>query len=146
MNLICLKSTSNAKNFNFFSRSCRNSNHVNCCGTWSGLGLYVLCNCLCHRKKELETSFRGNSNSSHQSPLNASQNKPLSTILRYYDSLYGNVNKQAETYFEDYMRYNPSSQCGKDHRFKPSFHDLQTSIDHASELVALFFNEGLKYG
>jgi hypothetical protein len=63
-----------------------------------------------------------------------------------HNSSYQNVTERDERYFEDYIRYNPSSQCGKDHRFKPSFHDLQTSIDHASELVALFFNEGLKYG
>jgi hypothetical protein len=47
-----------------------------------------------------------------------------------------------ELYFEDYLQHRSCCQCGNDHRFKPSFNDVQTSIDHVPELVALFFNEG----
>jgi hypothetical protein len=46
-----------------------------------------------------------------------------------------------ELYFEDYLQHRPCFQCGKDHRFKPNFNDVQTSIDHVPELIALFFNE-----
>ena len=52
------------KKFNFLSRNCRTFNHVDCCGAWCGLGLHVICNCLCHDKKELELPFQGKSNSS----------------------------------------------------------------------------------
>lgn len=58
------------------------------------------------------------------------------------NSSYQDVIELDELYFEDYMRQKFCYQCGKDHRFKPSFKGLQTNIDHAPELVTLFFNEG----
>jgi hypothetical protein len=58
---------SSIKNFDFLSRNCRTFKHVDCYGRWSGLGLSVLCSCLCHKKEELEKQFRGTSSSSRQS-------------------------------------------------------------------------------
>jgi hypothetical protein len=57
------------------------------------------------------------------------------------DHLFQNITTQDEQIFEDYMRQRPCSQCGLDHRFKPDLNDIKSSIDHASELIALFFNE-----
>lgn len=78
--------------------------------------------------------------------INALQIKPLESNSQDHDLLYEKVAEQDEQYFEDYLWYKPCSQCGKDHRFRPIFKKVRTSIDYASELVALFFDEGLTYG
>jgi hypothetical protein len=74
--------------------------------------------------------------------INPPQIKSLDDYSLEHGSLYENLTEQDERYFEDYLRYTSCSKCGKDHRFKPGIKDVQTSIDHASELIALFFNEG----
>jgi hypothetical protein len=51
-----------------------------------------------------------------------------------------NITVQDEQYFEEYIRQERCSECGEDHRFKPSFNDVKSSIDHAFELLALFIN------
>jgi|tagenome__1003787_1003787.scaffolds.fasta_scaffold20977437_5 hypothetical protein len=56
-----------------------------------------------------------------------------------HDSLYQNVSEQDERYFEYYIQHKHCLQCGKDHRFRPSLDGVQSSIDHTSELIALFF-------
>ena len=38
----------------FLSKQCKNDTHNDCCGIWQGLGLEVLCDCKCHKKKEQE--------------------------------------------------------------------------------------------
>lgn len=65
-------------------------------------------------------------------------------IKSYYDFLDHQVTELDEIYFEDFIQHKPCPQCGHDHSFKPSFNDVQTSIDHASELISLFFNGGLR--
>jgi hypothetical protein len=74
--------------------------------------------------------------------IKALQIKPLENNSQDQDLLYEKVSEQDVQYFEDYLWYTPCSQCGKDHRFRPIFKKVQTSIDYASELVVLFFNEG----
>ncbi|MGN6633310.1 MAG: hypothetical protein ACTHKP_13910 [Nitrososphaeraceae archaeon] len=73
--------------------------------------------------------------------INNLQIKSLDGKIIYNDSLIQKLTDD-ELYYEDYLRYQSCFQCGKDHRFKPSFIDVQTSIDHIPELIALFFNEG----
>ncbi|HEY7570064.1 MAG TPA: hypothetical protein VH796_01725 [Nitrososphaeraceae archaeon] len=57
------------------------------------------------------------------------------------DLLCQSVTKQNVLDLEYYIQHKPCSQCGEDHRFKPSFEDIETSIENASELIALFFIE-----
>jgi hypothetical protein len=57
-------------------------------------------------------------------------------------SSYQNVTERDEWYFEDYLRHKPCPLCGKDHRLMPSFEYTETSIEKASELIALFFKKG----
>lgn len=65
--------------------------------------------------------------------------KSLEDNSQDHDLLYEKVTEQDKQYFEDYLRYIPCSQCGKDHRFKPSYDYVQSSIDNASELLSSFF-------
>ena len=65
-------------------------------------------------------------------------------IKSYYDFLHQQVTELDEINFENFMRHKFCSQCRHDHSFKPSFNDVQTSIDHASELISSFFNRGSK--
>lgn len=44
---------------NFISRDCKNDKHNDCCGIWQGLGLEVLCDCKCHKKKRTTGVSRG---------------------------------------------------------------------------------------
>jgi Zn ribbon nucleic-acid-binding protein len=74
--------------------------------------------------------------------IDALQHKPLDKNHQDRDPLYQNIIEEDGLYFEDYLRHESCSQCGHDYRFKPSIKDVQTSIDHASELIALFFNGG----
>jgi len=59
-----------------------------------------------------------------------------------HDSLYLNITKQDELDFEYFIQHKPCLHCGEDHRFKPSMDGVQANIDHASELIALFFLVG----
>jgi hypothetical protein len=61
-----------------------------------------------------------------------------------YNFLHQQVIKSGEIRFEDYLRHKACLKCGHDHSFKPTFNDIQSSIDHASELISLFFNGGLR--
>lgn len=37
----------------FRSRDCKNYVHNRCDGTWHGLGYDIICDCVCHKKKDL---------------------------------------------------------------------------------------------
>jgi hypothetical protein len=76
------------------------------------------------------------------SNINALQIKSFDRNKLDHYSSYQNVTERDEWYFEDCMRDKPCHLCGKDHRFKPSFEDTETSIENTSELISLFFNEG----
>jgi hypothetical protein len=108
--------------------------------------MIVECNCKCH--KELERPFQGNSNSDLQSsseeePMtDDSCNDKLEVKSSEYKFLYQEVIESDEIDFENFIRYKPCPNCGHDHSFKPSFNDVQTSIEHASELISSFFNGG----
>jgi hypothetical protein len=74
--------------------------------------------------------------------INHPQIKSLDNNVPNYNSLFQEVTDLDELNFEEYLSHKPCFKCRHDHTFKPSFNNLQTSIDHASELVALFFNGG----
>jgi hypothetical protein len=77
--------------------------------------------------------------------LNLQNHKCKMTIM-HTDNLYQDVTKQDEQYFDEYMLQKCCPQCGKDHRFKPRFSDVKSSIHDASKLIALFFKEDLGKG
>jgi len=75
----------------------------------------------------------------HNNCINKPQIKSIDKNSLDCDSFYQNVTEEDERHFEYYMQHESCLQCGIDHRFKPSVDGVQTSIDHASELIALFF-------
>jgi hypothetical protein len=70
---------------------------------------------------------------------NALQIKSFDEDNSDQDSLFQIVTEQDILYLECYMQHKPCSQCGQDHSFKPSFDNVQTSIDNALELFLSFF-------
>jgi hypothetical protein len=57
-----------------------------------------------------------------------------------YSFSYQEITESDEINFEHFIQHKPCPQCGHDHSFKPTFNDVQSSIDHASELISSFFN------
>lgn len=76
--------------------------------------------------------------------FNVLQIKSLEDNNQDYDLLFEKVTELDTQYFDEYLQYKPCSQCGQDHRFKPSFDNVQTSTDNVLELLLSFFKGGSK--